>query len=380
MATQVTTQTIPADVLWNEGEGIETSELNRTGRRALRQFLEYFVRPTLIKVRNAGSSAVAPFRNALAVSVASGMVIEVAGGLVFHEFTDADDPVPAPWPAGDRSDAALLAYRKDAVTQFTVDAADPTNPRWDIVSAKIERITDPATVTLDFQDSGGNQTSQAFNARRLYRLTMTYTPGAPAGSPAEPAVPAGEVKIARIVVPALAASLTNDANIIDFRQPAGYMRHTPRHAMMDGMWTQDSTGKWSKSVVGTGTLTVPITPPVQGVADAAYQHETPAARLGYIRFTYKLRAGATVKLRRRHITPTSYVSLVEDVEDFTSLITADNTNRTIVVGPTLPAWAHGHPHAVFDGQRSYLVLAVVNGSNGDTDEVVYSVDSFFWGG
>lgn len=83
----------------------------------------------------------------------------------------------------------------DAVKNLTIAASDPTNPRKDIVIARVK----------DAFYSG------ATNAWELAVVT-----GTPAASPAEPALPNNAIKLAVVSVAASATSITN-ANIADSR-------------------------------------------------------------------------------------------------------------------------------------------------------------------
>lgn len=83
----------------------------------------------------------------------------------------------------------------DATTTLTIAASDPTNPRIDLVVAKV-------------QDS---QYSGATDAWSLAVVT-----GTPAPSPSVPAAPANSLPLAQVAVAALAASIVN-ANITDLR-------------------------------------------------------------------------------------------------------------------------------------------------------------------
>jgi hypothetical protein len=86
----------------------------------------------------------------------------------------------------------------DATKNLVVAASDPTNPRKDLVVAKVQ----------DAAYSG------AVNA-----WTLAVVTGTPAASPAEPTVPANAVVLAMISVAALATTVTN-ANITDRRRRA----------------------------------------------------------------------------------------------------------------------------------------------------------------
>lgn len=76
-----------------------------------------------------------------------------------------------------------------------IAASDPTNPRWDLIVAKIQ----------DAIYSG------ATNAASIVAVT-----GTPAASPADPTIPADCLVLARVVVAANATTITN-ANITDLR-------------------------------------------------------------------------------------------------------------------------------------------------------------------
>lgn len=93
----------------------------------------------------------------------------------------------------------MYRYREPAVTNLTIAAADPTNPRKDIVIAEI----------LDSTFSGSSKLG------RLRVITGTPAPL----SPVEPPLPNNAIKLATISVAALATSIV-DANITDRRPPA----------------------------------------------------------------------------------------------------------------------------------------------------------------
>jgi len=99
----------------------------------------------------------------------------------------------------------------DASKTVTIAASDPTNPRKDIIVAKVQ----------DAFYSG------AVNAWSLVAVT-----GTPAGSPVEPALPANAIKIASINVAANATSITN-ANITN---------NTTQARRIDNVWQQVAAG------------------------------------------------------------------------------------------------------------------------------------------
>lgn len=82
------------------------------------------------------------------------------------------------------------------VTNVVIGAANPTNPRRDLIVARIKDTEYGVAVTSAF--------------------TIEAIAGTPAGSPADPTVPANCIVLARVAVAAAASSITN-ANITDLR-------------------------------------------------------------------------------------------------------------------------------------------------------------------
>lgn len=111
------------------------------------------------------------------------MSVNVASGLVVVDGTQ------------DTTHQGSYVCLNDAVVNLTIAAADPTNPRIDIVVAQV-------------QDS---QYSGATDAWKLAVVT-----GTPAPSPSAPALPANAVLLANVAVAANATSIVS-ANITDKR-------------------------------------------------------------------------------------------------------------------------------------------------------------------
>lgn len=88
----------------------------------------------------------------------------------------------------------------DATVNKTIAASDPTNPRLDIVVAKVQ----------DAEYSG---------ATRAWSLAVVT--GTPAASPADPSVPANSISLARVAVGAGVTTITS-GNITDLRSRASY--------------------------------------------------------------------------------------------------------------------------------------------------------------
>jgi len=223
-------------VKYNEGELVVTED-QKDAQSIHEQFLyDYILRRML------GDPATAVFFDTdCAVSAAGGMDVEIGTGRGFQYVSseaDADEPKFKP---------IYVA----AAQSITVDAADPGDPRIDIVCIKAAR-DDADSESRYIKDGGGSITTQNVYKRDVVSFDYSYVAGVAAGAPAEPAVPAGYVKIASIYVGAGVASITA-ADITDARiglylsQP---FLNLPDEWSADGVETSDAT------VTDLGTVSV----------------------------------------------------------------------------------------------------------------------------
>lgn len=126
--------------------------------------------------------------------------------------------------AGDDTPATQGSYfvKNDAAVNLAIGAADPTNPRKDLI-------------VLQVRDSFYSGSSD--DAR------LAVVAGTPAASPAEPALPNNSLKLAVVTVAAGATSITTAA-ITDRRSLA-----TPLGGTADAAWTD-----YTPTVVQSGTI------------------------------------------------------------------------------------------------------------------------------
>ena len=110
------------------------------------------------------------------------MSVNVAAGACFIRGTEA-------------ASQGVYHFYCDATVNLSIAAADPTNARRDLIVAQV-------------RDAGY---SGSDNDARLFVVT-----GTPSGSPADPAVPANSLVLARVAVAAGATTITT-ANITDLR-------------------------------------------------------------------------------------------------------------------------------------------------------------------
>ena len=86
-------------------------------------------------------------------------------------------------------------FTNDAAATATIAAADPTNPRIDLICITV---------------------SDAYYTGATNQVAINVVTGTPAGSPSAPATPTNSIVLARVAVAALATTIVN-ANITDYR-------------------------------------------------------------------------------------------------------------------------------------------------------------------
>lgn len=131
-------------------------------------------------------------------------------------------------------------FLNDAVVNLVIAAADPTNPRNDLIVARIR----------DTAYSGANDDA-----------ALVVVPGTPAGSPVDPTTPANSLVLARVRVNALASSIVA-GNVTDLRAfssawtapcgtlPGGYVPRTTSQVSITTL--TDLTGLTATVTVGAG--------------------------------------------------------------------------------------------------------------------------------
>jgi hypothetical protein len=130
----------------------------------------------------------------------------------------------------------IYAVTNDATTNLAIATADAVNPRRDLVVIQVRDNT---------EDAGGS------NDARLFVVT-----GTPAASPADPAIPAGCLVLARVAVAALAASITN-ANITALAGLAAGSAWNQAWGVVPGGYQQATTNQTGiTTVVDLTSLTV----------------------------------------------------------------------------------------------------------------------------
>jgi hypothetical protein len=255
---------------------------------------------------------------------------------------------------------------------IAVDPSHATWDRWDIITAKVSQIDDNST-SRDFEDAATRvKSSQTFFKNVTTRLTLKYIPGTASGSPIEPAVPAGEVKIARVIVQAGVTSV-GYSDVIDYRKPAGCHRYLVPLSMgrsPAGQWTLNGgmADAWGAAAAGNDwycDLTVPWATPRNSPQSWLQKH----VRIRRIHLLANITAGGLVE------------TWMADYGNWTGRPAALNEAFTLstygslwrhTLTPSDPLWLNGRKHPRDDsaaGNPIEMMLTLRVRANGIGDSV-----------
>lgn len=193
--------TTPKQVNFSTLEQILSSDLNRVGALAGKSAMDRMVEMT-------GGMAATPrnctLRGLLAVPGA-GLTIDVQPGSMVR-FNGA--------PVVDASQYELGVLV--ATQNLALAAADPTNPRIDVIHGEpVQDFQDPVVRNI-LTLPGRTITPTSVNKTSIGVLDLAVATGTPGAAPAFPAVPAGRVPLWYVYVPATAAVI-DDSHLMDAR-------------------------------------------------------------------------------------------------------------------------------------------------------------------
>lgn len=183
----------------NDGQEVEFEDLNRIMQLTERNINERILNSLSDKQANGF------FQDSLFVDFTDATHVSVRAGLGVQEDLTQVSP----------ETSRRLLWRPTATT-LAVGAADPTNPRKDIVVVKHNRantISSSRQVKDFVTDVVAPQT---LVVETDWLSDLLVVAGTPAGSPAEPAVPSGYIKLCVINVPTTTGP-TSQANLTDSR-------------------------------------------------------------------------------------------------------------------------------------------------------------------
>lgn len=367
---------------WVDGAGIEPGDLNNISNYLRSQTHDLFS----ALARSSEASMGFPTGSLFCVGnggapwflAANAMHVKFAAGPIGQLIT-------AGTPTGDVPAVNWYWHEANELEQ-AIDAADPTNPRIDLVCVKIDTVDD-ATVVRNFKDAmSGAQTTENVVVRTLTRLQKQYVKGTAAGSPVEGAVPSGYVKLMAVRVPAAATALSPD-NFTDYRWPLGLhiIDVTAFAAACDATkWV------WPNSPVFYRSLTLPNAAgdPLLFVPQAPLADTGRLIKVG-LKAAYRSSGttGRANRLRRLGVLGSEVT-----IEDLAGLrATIDNNGYYFEATPAAPCWLNGWkagyakamgvapntapPIAEANGPTK-LALEVLGATNGTGNDIVYHARFF----
>lgn len=205
------------EVLYNDGEGLDFNDFNNAQRYARAEYLDGILRA---RCRTVLGNTVGATSYCYAFGF-GGNVKSTATNLRSSNYAGSIVQLISAGPSA-TDPTALVYYLSDDELQTDHDAADPTNPRYDIICVKLEMLAGDST-SRDFEDAATRALSSTTpDKTRKVTLTKQVVKGTPAATPAEPAVPAGFVKWASVKIPAtFATTFTAVTHFRDYRVPIG---------------------------------------------------------------------------------------------------------------------------------------------------------------
>lgn len=329
------------EILFNDGEGIDFTDLNNLQRFARSQLADLAIggRVRFVEDGAGGASpgalyALAGGAGAPVQSVSARQLTNLAG-VIAHQI--AGGPSTG-------ADALLLVHHVAAGDlAVTLDVGDATHPRFDLVMVKLENVdADVADVearTVKNFTTGALSTAN-LGKRRKVRASVSVVKGAPAATPAYPTPTAGWCLWCAVYVPAAHNAVIDVDNIRDWRWPVGFDRHSlPVSGLGPNVW---AAAGWSPLTTGPGLQST----------SAATVYIAPSARSRFAGRLARLTimgalAGCTVQLVRLNNDNTTSFGGETVIADVSAAFTGGANQAysldlfTDAAGVTVPIWMNG---------------------------------------
>jgi len=185
--------------IFNDGQEVIQGDFNRLQKLREKEMLER----VLLQLLDEGSDRF--FDDAFFVEFVDGTNVSVRPGLGMQLDSSQVDP---------DSKQRLIAL--DASKNVALAAPDGSNDRIDIITVKSSRTT-PTTDSRNVKSSvDGQVLITTIDVQDDWSATLSKVTGTPSGSPVAPSTPAGELKIAEVLVTAV-SGVANQAAITDTR-------------------------------------------------------------------------------------------------------------------------------------------------------------------
>jgi hypothetical protein len=309
-------------------------------------------------------------QSALKVSIAPGTVFWVTSG------TPATSQ-PATMHLLTQTQEVILDAAPGTVGQSRIDIFSlkvETDANVNSSSRVIYTLTGPTTVS---------KSTQSIDPNRRTKLTITYTPGTAAASPAAPSIPAGEIEFARITV-SNGDTVADYTLLTDRRIPAGW---TTRHVSLVetrnlGGWTAQTDSRIQASAA----------------SDSARMILAPMSRRGPMRLAriivnYFIAAGGSLTFGAQAITAVATASM--NFVPFNSgsgsfagsnLAITTGAGRRDTFDPARVMWHTGFPNMQQSRttttdflQTQHSTLAGLMATAGASGDDINGIDTFWWG-
>jgi hypothetical protein len=358
---------INKEVQFTAGEGLVVSDLQNMQRFAKAQILDAYGREcrtdgsflgnnTICFSRGTGANVIITGL-ALQSSNNEGLILQRTGGTITGDVPDT-----------------LSYYLAPAELLTTHAAAHATLERWDIVCLKLTEA-DGTSTARDFKDATtGAVTTVAQNKQRQVVLTKQVVQGtnAAVGSATEPAIPAGFMKWAAVLVPpTYATAFVANSHFRDYRVPMdNYVSGACAPTLFNNIGgtqfpTTNSTNRAATAAGQNATLILPI---------------SSVARYMNLRFYGKITAGGGGSIDLYSLTShlgTSATLTALGGGTFGTTAGVMGTKNLITSGVlaqsaggilgTGPVWGRGRqvPLHTTGGALEFLLLSVTSGASGD---------------
>lgn len=234
---------------FNDGQEVLLEDLNAITYAIERQIYE-----RLLPYLNANLDD-AFFEGSFLVSRTDADTVSIAAGLGFQRDNSLLSPA-----------TRLMPIYSSGAQPINIDAADPTDPRIDIICVKSD-VTDELTESRNFKDADDSSvTPQDMVIQKDWASDVVYVAGTADPSPSAPATPAGYIKIATITVTAVTgiaadSDVTDNRKSIHMRKPLELRTAAGAYAPGKAM----SRSIYFDATLGNQSLTLPTI--ISGVDD-----------------------------------------------------------------------------------------------------------------
>ena len=186
-------------IIWNTRERLTSTDLQDVQTLQHRALLE----ATVLLASGGGTRR---------HGVVSGLQVTVLGGGMDVSVSAGLATIAAIAPTAD--DSASQWVELESAQTVTVGAADPVNPRWDVIEIEAADAVELSSLRDIFNPALGTFTPATVEKRRRSTPTLYVTAGTPAAVPTFPSGSAGRLPLGYVYVPAVAVALDLNSEVL----------------------------------------------------------------------------------------------------------------------------------------------------------------------